>query len=241
MKLSNLIIYRNIVKWLKASSNAIEGILYASRTERHLKFHLFSAFCILLFCFVVGLDKIEFIIIVVITLLVIITEMINSAIEKVVDLYSREYNTLSKIVKDIAAGAVLITAAGAIIIGYLVLYPYIKKIFSDGFWIAKHRPENIAVLAVIIVLLVVIFLKTTIKKGEELRGGFPSGHAALSFSIFTSAYYIFENKVLLGFILFLAIIISAQRLTLKMYRIIDVIAGVLIGSLITLGLFWVFH
>ena len=124
MKKKGESIFKFVINWIEASNNAIEGILHATKTQSHIKFHLFAAFSVLLFCFMIGVEKNEFIIITLITLLVIISEMFNTALEAIVNITSPKENKIAKIAKDIAAGAVLVSSVGAVIIGYLVLWPY---------------------------------------------------------------------------------------------------------------------
>ncbi|MCK4943253.1 MAG: diacylglycerol kinase, partial [Candidatus Aminicenantes bacterium] len=124
MKLRELPVLKLLFHWIDSANAAAEGIIEATRTQRHVKFHLMVAFIVLFGCFLIGVEKFEFIAIALITLLVIVAEMFNSALEVVVDLKSPERNEKARIAKDIAAGAVLITAVGALIIGYLILWPY---------------------------------------------------------------------------------------------------------------------
>lgn len=240
MRLLDLIVVRDVARWLRAAGNAIEGILVATRRERHLRFHLFAAFCILLFCFVVGLDKTEFVIILLTVLLVIVTEMVNTALESATDVLSRAQNFRIKIAKDIAAGAVLVAAAGALVIGYLILTPYVLDILTGEFRVARHQPENVAVLALIIVVLLVVFLKTLFLKEDNIRGGFPSGHTAIAFSLLVSAVHLLENLYLLAMLLFLALVVSGYRLSLRHHRVGDVLGGAVVGGGVTWGLYLVF-
>lgn len=241
MKPRNWPVLNLIFNWFESANAATEGIVVAARTQRHVKFHLLVAFIVLFGCFLIGIEKFEFIAIALITLLVIVAEMINSALELVVDLKSPEINDKARIAKDIAAGAVLIMAVGALIIGYLILWPYFIRIIHDGFWIAKHYPENIAVLAVIIIMLLVIMLKAYLGKGHPLKGGCPSGHAAIAFSIWISITYISTNTLLWIVSLILALTIASSRLLKRIHSILDVVLGAAIGILTTMALFWIFY
>ena len=189
----------------------------------------------------IGVNKFEFVTIALTTILVIAAEMFNSALEGLVDLKSPGTSEQARIAKDIAAGAVLICAVGASIIGYLILGPYFVRIIKQGFWIAKHTPENIAVLAVIIIMLMVIMFKAYLGKGDPLKGGFPSGHAAIVFSIWISVTYMSSNQILLFSTLLIAIAISLSRLQRRIHSIIDVVFGMAFGSSLTLFLFWIFY
>ncbi|MBF0488619.1 MAG: diacylglycerol kinase, partial [Nitrospirae bacterium] len=171
-------------KWIDSANNAIEGILTAARNERHVRYHLYAATAVLLFSYASGVTTAEFLIVSILTILVITTELLNTAIETVVDISSPQISEQARIAKDVAAGAVLISALGSAIVGYIILFPYLVKFFKRGLSITAHGGNEIAVLSVIIVSILVILIKSlTSKKGHPLRGGMPSGHAALSFSV----------------------------------------------------------
>jgi diacylglycerol kinase (ATP) len=241
MKLRELPVLKLLFHWIDSANAAAEGIIEATRTQRHVKFHLVVAFIVLFGCFLIGVEKFEFIAIALITLLVIVAEMFNSSLEVVVDLTSPGRNEKARIAKDIAAGAVLITAVGALIIGYLILWPYFIRIVNDGFWIAKHYPENIAVLAVIIIMLTVIMLKAYLGKGHPLKGGCPSGHAAVALSIWISVTYISSNIFVLVISLIMALLIAFSRLLRNTHSILDIFVGAILGVLTTFTLFWIFY
>ena len=96
---------------------------------------------------------------------VLLSEMFNTAIEGIVDIISPNHSEKARIVKDIAAGAVFVTAFGAAVVGYIVLSPYIRDIFYKGLYIAKHSREEIAILSFIIVLILVVITKVYFERG----------------------------------------------------------------------------
>jgi diacylglycerol kinase (ATP) len=241
MRLRNIPVLRILVRWIDSANFAVEGILHAARTQPHIKFHLIVAFIVLFGCFMLGVQRYEFIAITLVTFLVIAAEMLNSALETIVDLNGNEKNDMARIAKDMAAGAVLVCAVGALVIGYLVLWPYFIRIVTEGFWIAKHFPENIMVLAVIVVMLLVILAKAYFGRGHPLRGGFPSGHAAIAFSIWISVTYLSDQPLIIWGALALAVLIALSRIQLKIHSILDIVIGSLSGSLVTLLLFWIFY
>lgn len=234
-------VIRIFSRWLAAANNATEGILQAAQTQRHLQFHLLAAFSVLLCCFVIGLDKVEFAIIALITILVIVAEMFNSALEAVVDLTTREFKPLARTAKDVAAGAVLISAIGALVIGLLILGPHIVRIWQGDYSIPRHVAMNIAVLAVIMIMLVVILIKVHFGASQPLRGGFPSGHSASAFSLWISLIQVTASPWLIGLGLLGAVLIAASRLRLKIHTFREVFYGALLGSAITMILFKVFY
>ena len=227
-------------KWIKSADFAIEGILHAARTQRHLRYHFYCAAAVLLVSYIFGVSRTEFMIISLSVIAVLLSEMFNTAIEAIVDIISPNHSEKARIVKDIAAGAVLVTVFGAAVVGYIVLSPYIRDVFYKGLYIAKHSREEIAILSFIIVLILVVITKVYFGKGHPLRGGMPSGHAALAFSAWIAVTFIAANFTasLLSFIL--AVIIAQSRVTTKVHTWWEVFLGSLMGAVVTLLLFKIF-
>lgn len=92
-----------------------------------MKFHSFAAIAVLFFAWYFKFSKLEVLVLVLTITLVLVAEIINTAIEVVVDLISPEYHLLAGLAKDIAAGAVLMTALAALAVAYILFY---HKIFS---------------------------------------------------------------------------------------------------------------
>ncbi|MEK8198899.1 diacylglycerol kinase family protein [Lysinibacillus sp. FSL M8-0134] len=109
-------------KYLGSFGYAIEGILTASK-EQNFKSHVVSAIIVMLAGYLTGLSRIEWYIVLLLIALMFALEMINTAIERVVDLASPEIHPLAKQAKDIAAGAVLVFALFSAIIGLLIFLP----------------------------------------------------------------------------------------------------------------------
>jgi diacylglycerol kinase (ATP) len=227
-------------EWIKSANYAIEGVLHGARTQKHLRYHFLSAAAVLFFSYLVGISHIEFIIISLAVILVLAAEMMNSAIEAVVDILSPEHSEKARIAKDIAAGAVLITAFGAAVLGYFVLSPYVKSLFIDGLRIAKHSNEEVSLIAFILVLISVIISKAYFGKGLPLSGGMPSGHAALAFSIWVSVTYLTDNPYISMLCFLLSVWIAQSRVAVKAHTLREVIFGALLGILLTFFLFRLF-
>lgn len=108
---------------------AIEGIRVAIRYNRNIRIHIIIAILVVISTFIFGLNQFEKAIICMIILLVISAEMINTAIEEVVDLVTKDYREEAKYAKDVSAGMVLIVATGSIAVGFLVFTPHVLKMF----------------------------------------------------------------------------------------------------------------
>jgi len=226
--------------WLKSANFAIEGILHAAKTQRHLRYHFFSAAFVLFLSYLLGITRMEVVLISLAVILVISAEMLNSSIESLVDLLSPEYSEKARVAKDIAAGAVLITAFGASVLGYIIFFPYLKTLFAGGFSIAKHSKEEIALIAVILVIILVIITKSYFGKGHPLSGGMPSGHSALAFSVWVSVTYITGNFLVSLLCFILSVWIAQSRIAVKVHNQWEVILGALMGAVFTFLLFRIF-
>jgi len=227
-------------KWIEGANYAIEGILYAAKTQKHLRYHFYAAVLILLLSFILGISRLEFIVIAIVVILVLLAEMLNTAIEATVDLVSREYNPKAKIAKDIAAGAVLVTASGAVVIGFIILLPPLKNAFYDGIKIAKHTGENIAIIALVVVIISVIITKAYFGKGLPLSGGLPSGHTAIAFSVWVTVTFLSESFLLSLLVFILVVWIAQSRVTVGAHRPWEVILGAMLGIVVTFLLFKMF-
>jgi len=115
-------------KVVKSFSYALQGIGYAARLERNLKIHLTITLLVVILGFLFSLSKIEWLFVLVAIAGVITLELVNTAIERVVDLVTKDEHPLAKQAKDTAAGAVLVFAIIAVIIGVMIFGPKIWRL-----------------------------------------------------------------------------------------------------------------
>jgi len=102
---------------------AFSGVWHVLQTQRNARIHLSVALVVIALGLWLGLSHTEWAIIVLTIGLVLAAESFNTVAEATVDLATAEYHPLAKIAKDVAAGAVLLTAATAVIVGLLILGP----------------------------------------------------------------------------------------------------------------------
>ena len=100
-------------KWIKSANYAIEGILHAAQTQPHMRYHLYAAILILIMSLMLGISWSEFAVLIILSIVVLSVEMLNTALEIVTDVLFPEYDQRAKEIKDISAGAVFICALGA--------------------------------------------------------------------------------------------------------------------------------
>ncbi len=116
-------------RFIKSFKYAFEGIHYAFKNDQNLLAHLLVAFLVINASMALRVSPYEMGILGLTIMMVIIAEMVNSAIEKMVDLITKEHRQEAKIAKDVSAGMVLLTAIAAMIIGTLIFVPYLIKLF----------------------------------------------------------------------------------------------------------------
>lgn len=117
-------------KFKKSFRFALSGIDYALNSDQNLVIHFIIAFIVIIASILLDVSSFEMAILGVTILLVITTEMLNTSIEKAVDLVTKEHRMDAKIAKDVASGMVLITALGSVIIGILIFLPHILTFFK---------------------------------------------------------------------------------------------------------------
>lgn len=109
----------------KSFGYAFRGILYNCKTQKHFRFHLLASMLVLLAAAWLGLERWEWAILLLTISSVMAAEAINTAVELVVDLAEPNFNPQAGLAKDVAAGAVLITAIAAVAVGIIIFGPYL--------------------------------------------------------------------------------------------------------------------
>ncbi len=118
---------------IKSFGYALSGLRFAWKEDRNIRIHLIAMILVIILSIYFQVNAFEMGILAVMIILVLTTEMVNTAIEKTVDLITKEYREEAKIAKDIGAGMVLISAVGAFIVGILIFAPYILKFVEINF------------------------------------------------------------------------------------------------------------
>lgn len=108
--------------WLSLK-NAFLGLKYCFVTQRNMVIHAVIGVIVLVFGFSLRVSKYDLLFLMAAVLMVLVAEAFNTALEKTIDLYTRERNHLARIAKDVAAGAVLLTSVFAVIVGLIIFGP----------------------------------------------------------------------------------------------------------------------
>lgn len=228
-------------RWIDKANLAIEGIIYSVKTQRHMRYHMVAALVALLTSLTVNITRTEFILLSMAIILVLVTEMLNTALEATIDMISKEFHPQAKVAKDVAAGVVLVASIGALILAYLILYPAIReRIQAEDLIIRKAPYDVVAFVSLAVVVILVIIIKALIGTGEPLRGGMPSGHAAVSFSVWIATIHLTRSLPVIVLTFLLAAMVSWSRWSSRIHRLHEVVAGAVLGAGVTYILFLVF-
>ena len=215
-------------------------MLYAVRTQMNMKIHLLIAFFIMSISLFYDITKIELIILSLTITLVVFAELVNTAFEIAIDATTNYYHPLAKIAKNISAGAVLLTALNATFIGYLIFW---DKISNFSFTVINKIKQSNPYMVFMILLMVVIFTviaKAIYGEGTPLRGGMPSGHSTISFSIATIISFITNEPIIVGLSFIMAIIVAQSRVDTGVHSLNEVIVGAILGIGLTIVILKIF-
>ena len=165
-------------------------------------------------------------------ILVLVTEMLNTAIEVAVDMIAEEYHPKAKIAKDIAAGVVLVASVGALILAYLILYPALREAWQQGLWQLRKAPHDvIAFVSLAVVVIAVVFIKAVLGKGRTASGGYAErsrGGIVLDLGRDHLSFRIVCPSIALTFIL--AAMVSWSRWSSGVHQPREVFAGAFLGA-----------
>jgi len=199
-----------------------------------MRSHFIAALVVLLAALFLRVSPIEFALLALSILFVLFAELINTAVEAVVDLASPGFHPLAKTAKDTAAGAVLVAACGAGIMGYLILANYILPLYGKALAMFGTQSDLGTVVAILVVTIVVIMIKSLRGTGTPLQGGAPSGHAAVAFSIATAVSLNTGDPLISLLSITMAVMVSHSRLLMRIHTMREVVLGSLVGAGITI-------
>jgi diacylglycerol kinase (ATP) len=229
---------------LESFNYAFEGIIHVLRTQRNMRIHFVVAAVVLVVAFAAGVTNYELIALLLSIAFVLIAEMINSALESAIDVATTSFDPHAKLGKDIAAGAVLIATVNAVAVGYLVFSGQISEHSSRLFEKLRDAPAHLTLIALVLTIIIVIATKALTGRGTPLRGGLPSGHAALAFAGWMAATYILgdnRHRFLVSTLTFvMALLVAQTRVESGIHSLLEVAYGGLIGAIVTLVLFQAF-
>ena len=228
---------------LESFNFAFEGIIHVLRTQRNMRIHLIVAAVVLVLAFAVGVSKFELVALLLAIAFVLIAEMVNTALEHAIDVATTSFDPMAKLAKDIAAGAVLIATATAVAIGYVVFATRLSDPSGRLLDRLRDAPVDLTLIALLLTIIVVIGTKALTGRGTPLRGGLPSGHAAVAFAAWMAVTYIVVDTrhrfLISSLALLMALLVAHSRVESGVHSTLEVAYGGILGALVTLVLFQV--
>ena len=229
---------------LESFNYAFEGVIHVLRTQRNMRIHFLIAAGVLVAAVGFGVERLELIVLLLSICFVLVAEMINSAVEAAVDVASTSFDPMAKLAKDIAAGAVLISAVNAVAVGYLVFSGEVADRSSRFLDRLSNAPAQLTVVALVLTIFLVIATKAITGRGTPLRGGLPSGHAAVAFAGAMAIMLVLDDsghRFLVSSLAFImALLVAQTRVESGVHSSVEVLYGGLLGALTTLVLFQLF-
>ena len=230
---------------LQSFNFAFEGIVFVLRHQRNMQIHFAVAIIVIIASFFFQLTRLELMALFTAIAFVLIAEMLNTAIERAIDSFSSDYNPSAKIAKDVAAGAVLIATVNALAVAYLIFYERVASTPYTVLQRLRQSPIDVAVVALVLVILLVIVAKALSGRGTALRGGLPSGHAAVAFGgwvavtfIATGTAYALPISVIA---LAMAFLTAQSRVQAGIHTELEVLLGALLGIVVAVLVFRLFY
>lgn len=220
---------------------AFEGIIYVVRTQRNMRIHFLVALAVLPLGVLLGVTRIEMLALILSVAFVLLMEMANTALEMTIDVATPAFDPRARAAKDIAAGMVLVSAVTALFVGYLVFAPRLQHPSQRAINTVRRSPVHLTVIAIAVVILLVIGIKAYFGTGSPLRGGLPSGHAAVAFggwAAITLVTHSYENQVLVSTLAFvMAVLVAQTRVEAGVHTTLEVLYGGVLGALVTAAIF----
>jgi diacylglycerol kinase (ATP) len=219
---------------------AIEGVIHVLRTQRNMRLHFAAAVAVIVVAVAVGVSKLELSVLLISIAFVLVAEMINTAIEGTIDAATTSFDPMAKLAKDIAAGAVLIASVNAVAVGYLVFAGKAANKTTDVLDRVRNAPAQITLVALVLTVIIVIATKAWTGRGTPLRGGLPSGHAAVAFAGWMAATYIVTDShrfVVSALTFIMALLVAQTRVESGVHSALEVAYGGALGALVTLAVF----
>ena len=213
--------------FIEACNNAVNGIIYAATTQRNIRIQLVLAVIIMMLSLFYGLNTTEFLCLVFAVFMVIFAEMINTAIETVVDLFVDVYHPKA--------------ACNALVVGYFIFFnkENIKAISDSIFNNMVKSPTHLAFVAILLVIIAVIAIKASCsrkkQRGELIKEGFvPSGQTAIAFAALTAIWINSRDIITFSLALVLSVLIAGNRLYNNARTKAEVAFGACMGILIVI-------
>jgi diacylglycerol kinase (ATP) len=223
--------------------HALDGVMFVLRTQKHMQVHCTIIVLVLLAALGLRVSPGEMLHLMLAMALVLVTEMLNTAIESAIDISVTTYNPQAKTAKDVAAGAVLIAAFYSVVVGATVFVTNDNLIRAvHRMPMAPNRPHlgeaQIVALGLIAIGLVVAAIKRRSGRGTLWRGGVVSGHSSVGFFLGTCVFLFTRDLSVTALAGALVLLIAQSRVQASIHSFREVAVGGALGVVVALLVYW---
>lgn len=237
---------------------ACQGVVTVFRTEKHMRVHFYFALGVTVWAIAMRLPTLELMFVWSAILIVIVSEMFNTALEDLVDMITTDHDDRAKRVKDISAGIVLTTcvyAGGVFVIIFVRRFGDLWNLFLAAVRGVQGQAEaaeahlmrsmlvremsvvELGASGLVMLALMIIIFKERIAKGSFVSGGWVSGHATIAFYVATLMILATWNVWVLAGSVVLAILVIQSRVEGKIHTWAETARGAAFGCGLALLLF----
>ncbi|KPJ64651.1 hypothetical protein AMK68_01040 [candidate division KD3-62 bacterium DG_56] len=214
---------------------AFEGMSHVLHSQRHVRYQLVIFAMVLAVGLAIPVTAFEFAALILAMGLLLVAELVNTAVEAVVDLITDRYEVLAKVAKDIAGAAVLVASVtAAVAVSAVFLHNQgIQRLLSEQREVTPRSGPYIVLMSAGLLCILVVLGKIYGGRGRLLRGGVISGHSALAFLLFGSIFLLTHMEPVTSVVaLLLALLVSQSRVDAGIHTVREVVTGALLAVLV---------
>jgi len=227
---------------LRSFNFAWEGLTFCFATQRHMRVHFAIMALVLFGAWGLRVAQDELLQLLTAMVLVLITEMVNTAVEYAIDLSTDGYDPRAKVAKDVAAGAVLLAAVYSITVGILIfannprLMQIVHNLPAQRVW-PQVGVIQLVVIGLLLLSVLITYVKKATRRGTLWRGGMISGHTAFAFLMATAIAIVTHDLAVTALALALALLVSQSRIQARIHSPSEVLIGGILGIIVAFVLF----
>lgn len=221
---------------------AFEGLYHVFNTQPNMRIQSVFAVLVLIAAWGFGVDHIELLHLLLPMILVLTAEVINTAIEGLIDLHVEGYDERARVIKDVSAASVLICSIYALLAGVMVFAN--NENFAGLFQFPPELPTQphlgplqVVLVGMLLLAVIIVWVKRATGWRSFLTGGMVSGHTALGFLVAGSIAMVTRNVAIASLALALALLLAQSRLQSRIHSLSEVALGALLGTLLAIILF----
>ncbi|WP_138159280.1 diacylglycerol kinase [Peptoniphilus catoniae] len=226
--------------FISSFNYAVQGIISALKTEKNMKFHYLAALAVVILSLFMDFNRLEFLLMIFAITFVVASEMFNTAVERTVDLIVQDYNPIAKYIKDVSAGAVLISSINALLVAYLLFFDRISNLGDLMLTKIQNSDPHLSFIAIILILILTLggkYLRARKNGGTYFQGGAISGHSSLAFCVATIISLVSEKSLITLAAYGLAFLVAESRVETGVHKLSEAISGAFLGIAVAIFIF----